>query len=213
MQFITHSSVSFPKHMHMTRSNKLLVAFSLISFGATAQQADGLEYGRNLISVSPVHLSERTPTGVGIQYERFVGSSGKLSLNFPLAYSFGQSDACDPTIRARVLYAYPGVKFYPAGYKHKVTYAVGPSVALGTGTTNCNCGETEIVAGDARPSGYKPVSEIGLMINNSVNLQASRHLYFGSEIGLGTSLLNTMGGKDMGTDVMLQMNIKVGYRL
>ncbi len=199
------------KHMHPLKQISLLV-LSAISYSATAQEQSALVYNRNILSISPVQISENTPTGVGIQYERFLGADSKLSLYLPVAYSFGHSNPCDPDIRTRMLYAYPGVKFYPAGYKHKVTYAVGPSLAFGTGTTNCNCGELVTQTMELKPKEYKPKTEMGVLINNSVNVQATNHVYIGSEIGLGATYLNTVGGRNLGTDIMLQMNLKVGYR-
>jgi hypothetical protein len=198
----------------MNTSKKIfLIAFSFISYSVAAQHSEGFNYGKNLFSFSPVQLSERTPTGVGVQYERFIGSSNKFSLYFPFAYSFGHSDPCDPNIRARVFYAYPGVKFYPAGYQHKVTYAVGPSLALGKGTSNCNCDDIEALISDTKPNAYRPVMQMGVIINNSVNIQATEHLYFGSELGIGASYLNTLGGKNIGNDLMVQLNVKVGWRM
>jgi len=198
----------------MNNSKKLLlIILSFISYSVAAQHQDGFGYGRNLFSLSPIQMSERTPTGIGVQYERFIGSSNKLSLYFPFSYSFGQSDPCDPTVRARIFYAYPGVKFYPAGYKHRITYSFGPSLVFGRGTTNCDCGGTEAVTEDVKPKEYKPVTEMGAIINNSVNVQATGHLYFGGEIGIGASYLNTQGAVNMGSDLLLQVNVKVGYRL
>ncbi|MFI5206034.1 MAG: hypothetical protein ACHQVK_03765, partial [Candidatus Paceibacterales bacterium] len=68
-----------------------LALFSLVSINAGAQQQNAGNYGHTILSVSPVQVSERTLTGFGIQYERFIGMSGKFSLYLPLAYSFGQS--------------------------------------------------------------------------------------------------------------------------
>ena len=197
--------------MHLLKQISLL-ALSLISFGAIAQEQNALVYNRNILSVSPLQLSENTPTGVGLQYERILGADSKFSLYLPVAYSFGHSNPCDPSIRTRMLYAYPGLKFYPAGYKHKVTNAVGPSLAFGTGTTNCDCGLTETQTNQLKPRVFKPMTEMGVLINNSVNVQATNHVYVGSEIGIGATYLNVKDGQNMGTDVMLQINLKVGYR-
>jgi hypothetical protein len=87
----------------------------------------------NIISVSPVQLSNATPTGAGLQYEHML--SPRLSLYIPLAYAWGKNDSCDATARTHMGYAYPGIKYYPAGYAHKVTYSVGPSLAIGSGYT------------------------------------------------------------------------------
>ena len=183
----------------------------LASYSVAAQEATP-NTGRNVLSVSPVQMSERTPTGIGMQYERFIGSNDRISLCLPLAYSFGHSDPCDPTIRARVFYAYPGVKFYPFGTQHMISYAVGPSLAFGKGTTNCDCTEPVQNIGDEKPKTCKPVTEMGALINNSISLQATAHVYVSGEIGIGATYLNKENGQDLGTDLMLQLNVRVGYR-
>jgi hypothetical protein len=178
---------------------------------AIAQEQNIPAYGRTILTVSPVQVSERTPTGFGIQYERIL--TNKVSLSLPIAYSFGNSDPCDPSIKSRVFYAYPGVKFYPAGYRHKVTYAVGPSLAFGQGTSNCDCIDPATQTNEPSPKKYHPLTEMGVMVNNSINVQATSKVYLGAEIGMGASYLNIENGKNMGSDLMLQMNFKVGYRL
>ena len=196
--------------------SKLIPAILLCAtaVGTASAQQPATGYGRNLLTVSPVQVSEMTLTGVGIQYEHFIGSSNKFSLYLPLAYSFGKSDPCNDLVRTHMLYAYPGFKFYPAGSQHKVTYAVGPSIAVGKGNTNCACvnGGEEVGLEIVTAKEYKPITEIGMLINNSINIQASQHIYLGGEVGVGSSFVNIENGKDFGRDLMLQMNVKVGYR-
>lgn len=188
------------------------VLFSIITYSVAAQQQNAVNYGRTIISVSPVQMSERTPTGFGIQYERFLGMSGKFSLYLPLAYSFGQSDPCDPTIKSRVFYAYPGIKFYPAGNQHTVTYSVGSSLAFGHGASNCDCTDPAAVTNEFTPKKFHPVTEMGALINNSINVQATDRINLGAEVGIGATYLSVEDGHNMGTDLMLQMNLRLGYR-
>lgn len=190
----------------------IITAAGLLSSAAHAQQSATVA-SRNVLSVSPLQMSEFTPTGVGAQLEHFIGLSGKWSLYLPIAYTFGKSDPCDASVRTHMLYAYPGIKFYPFGSSHTVTYAVGPSVAAGRGNTNCACvngGETGTDVNVAKE--YKPITELGMLINNSINIHASERIYMGAEIGVGSSVLDIENGKNLGADLMLQMNIKVGYR-
>jgi hypothetical protein len=111
-----------------------------------------------------------------------------------------------------VFYAYPGIKYYPAGSQHLITYAVGPSLAFGQGVSNCDCSGSDVQTSDQKPKAYHAVTEMGAVINNSINLEANQHIYIGGEVGVGATYLNKEGGQSMGTDLMLQINFKVGYR-
>jgi len=185
----------------------LSVLLILFGFAAGAQTTGNL---RNIISVSPIQASENTATGFGLQYEHLLGAQSKFSLYIPVAYSFGKSDPCDATVRTRMVYAYPGIKYYPAGTGHKLTYAIGPSLLAGRGESNCNCymGATEGV--DAQQK-FRTKTEAGVLVNNSINIRTAGHLYIGSELGIGMTCINKIGNDNLGTDLLLQFGIKVGY--
>ena len=108
----------------------------------------------------------------------------------------------------------PGVKIYPTGSKGKVRYSVGPSLAFVFGQQysyypmyNPQYG---IYAGQVEK--MEDRFAVGMMINNSLNIQPTPHLYLGLELGLGVTYLQQVGGNDVGTNTLGQFAFKIGYR-
>lgn len=95
---------------------RVLYLFLFVLYASqSVAQSNEPRYGNTIISVSPVQLTTYTPTGVGAQLEYFPGKNQKFSLYLPLAYSFGHPDPCFNGYTAKMFYAFPGIKYYPAG--------------------------------------------------------------------------------------------------
>jgi hypothetical protein len=53
---------------------------------------------------------------------------------------------------------------------------------------------------------------LGVMINNTLNIQPTPHLYMGVELGLGVSYVNKVGSTNLGETTLGQFAFKMGYR-
>lgn len=95
-----------------------------------------------------------------------------------------------------------------------MSYAVGASAAIGFG-------EKYVDIYDPRQGvwfyGKRDVFKAGMLINNSLNVQPSKKVYIGVELGLGFNYYNeendkhTSGYSDA-DEPLVQFNFKVGYR-
>lgn len=180
-----------------------------------------INYGNNIIAISPIQLNEGV--GFGVSYERVIGKKGIVSFYLPATMSFVNADAMASTSSATPVYSnkmyttyyiMPGVKFYPTGNRGVVRYAVGPSVALVTGKRDVNTLKYDNY-GNVIGQYMGPVDRltIGMMVNNSLNICPTAHLYLGLEMGLGASYIDQEGGKNTGNqNALFQFGFKMGYR-
>ncbi len=208
---------------------KLTVVFlALISFGAiNKSQAKDNEkvvktYGANVLNFSPVTITDNG-VAIGLTYEHCFGHKGTASFVLPVYYSFnslnagvdynynygGTNQTQDPQ---HMLYLYPGIKFYPTGAFGKVRYAVGPSLVIGAGN------HYENVQKDV--NGYtENVTELrnrfllGIMIDNSLNINATEHLYLGVNFGLGITYVDQRDGMNRNTtSPLVKTGLMIGFR-
>jgi len=186
------------------------------------------QYGKNILSFAPVQMTNTSVTGLGVHYEYMFDKKGMFALYIPLVWSINTNDNSYyngysyQNQTYSLFWAYPGLKIYPAGSHHKVSYGVGPSLAIGAGTrpytfTNYdpNTGNSYTVTEN------KDVFQMGIMVNNSLNIQPTPHLYLGVEMGLGIPYIhnndnnnynyngNTYNYSD---EPLVQFNFKIGYR-
>ena len=115
---------------------------------------------------------------------------------------------------------YPGVKIYPTGSDGIVRYAVGPSLAFGTGSRNYGRNIYDPGTGTYQ---YKRIEDdifvMGIVVNNSLNIQPTPRLHLGLELGLGIPYYSTEP-RDLNYDPynelynapLVQFNFHVGYR-
>ncbi len=151
-------------------------------FGLSA----AIGYGKNIVSLMPVHMANESPAGAGLRYERVLDKKNIFSIVLPVAFTTfndhyngssgpnGLTDAADRTF----LYFYPGVKIYPTGSNRPVSYGIGLCAVFASGTRydkNYNIRTPTEVA----------VFKSGLMLNNSINLQPYKAVHVGLELGLG----------------------------
>lgn len=185
-------------------------------------KAEKVKYGKNILAIAPVQITDGF--GVGLSYERVLDKKGIISFYLPAAVSFN-TDGMDngpfgnssPYYGSyyggdyNSYYLMPGVKIYPTGSKGKVKYSVGPSIAAVFTKAYMNAyygpGPT-----------YAPYYEmqdrfiLGVMVNNTLNIQPTPHLYMGIELGLGISYLNTVNNVSVGETTIGQFAFKMGYR-
>jgi hypothetical protein len=189
-----------------------------------------IEYGKNILSVALINLSEMG-YGVGIAYERSLDRRGMLSFYLPVNVCLGGLGTTrydmyggSYNTRNRTVYqVMPGVKFYPTGNQGKVRYAVGPQLVFQTGTVEREqwiydplsswSGSGYYRVGDAK------MQKLGVMINNSLNMYPTQHLYLGMDLGLGLPYshkeenISTGEMVERGTDApLVQFNFRLGFR-
>jgi hypothetical protein len=176
---------------------------------------------KNILSASPVSLSQHTPTGFGVQYERSIDNDGKVSFYLPVSYNFGNSDPCDKTVKSHILSVAPGIKYYPKGNDRKVSYAIGASIVAATGNSNCQCdvidkpvsiehSDAEMQETGVTKNPYGPVRELGGMLVNSININASPKIFIGSDLGVGAGYSKYKS--ESGAAILFQFSVKAGYK-
>lgn len=190
------------------------------------------------ISINPLQFTE-SGVGGGLSYERALDQHGIVSVYVPFIAAFslkgdrgnyndinynsyyygGYYGNYTDTRNSYMLYAMPGIKFYPTGMGH-VKYAVGPSAVIGWGQRK-ETGYMYAYPAYNTYSSYAPPATyysttynrllFGMMINNSLNIQATPHLHIGLELGLGFSYYDRIGNFNEGSKFLSQGNFSMGY--
>lgn len=192
-------------------------------------------YGNNILTISPIHMTNTSATGFGISYERMIGTNNLLSLYLPVCLSFrdeGNNNNYAPISnnsngRSTMLWVMPGLKFYPTGSNGIVRFGVGPSLTFATGTREIiNTVYNPQTNTSTSTSNNLNVFVMGVLINNSLNIQATEHFRIGLELGLGIPYYKNDGAKGYyGSNnsyynysspytntPLVQFNFNVGYR-
>lgn len=180
-------------------------------------------YGKNILSIAPIQMANESAVGFGLQYERVVDKKNIVSIVLPFAMVFYTDDNynaynnnySDRKTRS-FSYFYPGIKIYPTGSNRPVSYGVGISAALGFGSKNFstyNNGTSNYYYEE------KEIFKAGLLINNSLNIQPTKNLYLGLELGLGFTYYNGENhyynnnySNTFDDGPMVQFSFKLGYR-
>lgn len=189
-----------------------------------------LNYGKNILAFSPIHMTNTSVTGVGLSYERVLSRNNVLSFYLPVAFSFKNNNdrnyygtGYDRRYDAHVFWAYPGIKIYPTGSDGKVRYAAGASLAFGAGSNTVHEQVYDPLTGGTMYSDRDhDVFVMGLLVNNSLNVYPSPHLRIGLELGLGIPYYYEDGSNDVNSNYyysspydgvpLVQFNFNIGYR-
>ena len=172
-----------------------------------------VSYGNNIISVMPMQILTNN-VGVGMAYERVLDQAGILSFYLPVAIEFGRNNSQfgPAPINGKTYptyYIMPGLKLYHTGGKGVVRYAVGPNIAYLSGK------EFNFIydnMGNIIGQGEQSRTALGIMVTNSLNINPTKNLHLGLELGLGFTYFNKLGNVEMGTDALAQFGFKIGYR-
>lgn len=193
-----------------------------------AKEHPKVKYGRNIIAIAPLQVTEGV--GLGLSYERVLDKKGIISFYLPATIAFNTSNNSGEFFPGgyynnygypynetyNTYYVMPGIKIYPTGSKGKVRYAVGPSLAFVFGKQYNAYYPDPLIYPSQYPYylSYRLEDRFafGMMINNSLNIQPTPHLYLGLELGLGVTYIQQIGGVDVGTNTLGQFAFKVGYR-
>lgn len=170
------------------------------------------KYGKNIVSFSPVQMANEGPVGLGLRYERVLDRKNMFSFVLPFALNLHSENRYNGVNNEQVIrtfcYFYPGVKVYFTGSNRPVSYGVGPSFSLGFGRKKAS----DYYSGT--PYREKDVFKAGVLLNNSLNLQPTKNLYFGVELGLGFNYYNNEDNVATfdSDDPLVQFNLSFGYR-
>ncbi len=198
----------------------LLSSFSLLFVSAqSTNTASAL--GRNIIGLSPIqfmvmdHLDSEpgSDVGVNVSYER-ISANEYFGFKLPVSFS----------LRNPYYYFMPALKIYP--FKQgPVKFAFGPQFYFGTGEIdydliryNYNVNQDTVITKDR--------TQIGFLINTSVNFTILQNFYLGIEAGLGINYFDdNADDSDLYLDdsyfynrnksefyPALQLNFAMGYR-
>lgn len=174
-----------------------------------------LKYAPSVVSLAPIQFSENGVVGVGVSYERALDKAGIIAAYCPASIVWNNNSEnrlgagyiyYDP-----MFYVMPGVKIYPTGNQGVTKYAIGPSLVLATGqrTESTNYYYSPYSTPSVET---KTHSIFGMMVNQSININPTEHLYIGSEFGFGFSYLNYMNGEAQSMTGLVQFSFKIGYR-
>jgi hypothetical protein len=187
----------------------------------TGQPTKMADLGKNILAIAPLQMSNESPAGLGVHYERVLDKNGIFNLYLPIGFTFFDdqpssytSSMAPPEKKSRVFtYLYPGLKIYPAGQGHRLSYSVGPSFGLGFGTKYNLTRGRDSLGSVIQEYKEENVFKAGFMINNGLNLQPTKSFYLGLELGLGVYYSNNES-KELYTrdEPMVQFNFKMGYR-
>ncbi len=175
-----------------------------------------LNYKSNVLAISPMQFSENG-LGIGLSYEKAIDKKGIIAFYLPAAFTLNlNSSYYDYTTGTNVnghqdamYYLMPGVKIYPTGSYGIVRYAVGPSIVVADGQKSSSVYDPYYGS-----SNYQTQSHfmLGIMVNNSLNINPTPHVYLGLELGLGFTYMNQVGGLNQGTAFLAQGGFRIGYR-
>ncbi|MBK7761805.1 MAG: hypothetical protein IPI46_00340 [Bacteroidetes bacterium] len=139
------------------------------------------EMGQNIIGIRLMGIlvrdwRDRVDTAVAISYERILGS-GRFSIRTPLEIG----------LHSKSFFISPTLKMY-AGRQGVVRYAIGPQLTLGAGMHNHWIEDPKLgyVAKQVRRT------QVGLMLNQSVNITIAKQFYVGVDLGLGAMVYNSI---------------------
>lgn len=166
-------------------------------------------YGKNLLTFEPFHAfasPEVSDVAVGVSYERFINdyASFKVPFHVGLINNSFQTGL--------------GVKFYPGGHAKPVKYAIAPTIVY----TGSNRDEEFFEWDPVTQQSYSRIrnqqtTQLGFVLNSSLNVTIQNNLYFGMETGLGINYLNRTRldngvSSSEGPNVNILFNISLGYR-
>ena len=187
-------------------------------------------YDANILRIAPLTALD-LGLGFGVSYERLLGSSQMFGLILPVSMILENKNTFDLPGNNTVnmnspyntyVYFTPGLKIYPFGQR-KVTYAVGPSLMLGYGGGNEWQSRTDLYGTEYLDAIKVTKWRLGILVNNYVNFQFSKHFNLGLDGGLGLRYLDKVsytgsqyyagnGDFNNGIDITGQFSLSLGYR-
>ncbi len=191
--------------------------------------AEDHRYGRNSVSVSPIHMTNIGPVGLGLSYERVCDKNYIISVYLPVVYSlkngtsnynYSYYSTTPNKDKSSMLWFFPGVKLYPTGSNGLVRYSVGPSLAFGMGSRNYTRDVYDPATGYYTATTFDDnIFVMGILINNTLNIYPTPKFRLGLELGLGLPYYTNEEDTHLNyydspfrNVPLVQFNFQVGYR-
>ena len=179
--------------------------------------ATPLKLKDHILSISPMQFTENG-VGFSFSYEKGIDRDGIISFNLPLISTFNLNNNPEKGGKQDAMFYFsPGLKFYPTGSYGKSKYAIGPSLVIGAGEKTSTATNTTFDPNNQTytyTNYYTTKSKflLGIMVDNSLNLNPTPHFYLGLNFGFGFTYINTLNGINQGVNGTVQGGFKIGYR-
>lgn len=169
-------------------------------------------YGRTVAAVGPMQFTENG-LGFCFSYERVLDEAGIVAFYVPAiatwhfnnnSYYNSVTGKYESAHQDFMFYFMPGIKLYPATCFRRSSYSIGPNLVYATGDKS-----EEISVG-----GYRTMNHmmVGMILNQSLNINPGPHVYMGFDFGLGFSYVNRIDGANQNTTGLVQGAFRIGYR-
>ncbi|MBC7553243.1 MAG: hypothetical protein H7257_04635 [Taibaiella sp.] len=176
-----------------------------------------MNMGSTIFSFAPIAATE-SGVGFALSFEKGIDEGGIVAFTLPLILSLNINNfdgynnyngGYGENRNDFMTYICPGLKFYPTSSKGKVKYAIGPSLVLGAGQ------ETSYNYYQYSSSYFGTYDKLlmGVTINNSLNINPTKHFYMGVEMAFGFTYVNMLNQVNQGMGGISQFSFKLGYRL
>lgn len=165
--------------------SSIILVFSILSMSAQSD-ASSATFGRNIVTISPIQVmvmnqldaNTQSDAGINISYER-ISSNEYFGFKLPVSFS----------LKNPYYYFMPALKIYPFG-QGPVKFAFGPQFYIGTGEYEYNYYSYNYPY-DNEAHFRKERTQVGFLINTSVNFSILQNLYMGLEAGLGINYFDS----------------------
>ena len=199
------------------KKRTLLSALLLFPFVLLAQTNNEPNpgFGTHIVTVVPIQFLSNNQddysggdVALGVAYEKILKNE-YVGIKLPFSFSLKSPG---------FFYFMPGVKLYPKK-QGVVKYAVGPQFSLGIGTVKRKVYDYNSPYGTYII--YKENStQLGFMINNSLNVTVAKEFYLGIELGIGVQYFDSRDNNDQyfnddynsTLNATAQFNFSMGYR-
>ena len=171
------------------------------------------KYKPSILAVAPIQFTENGLIGIGLSYERAIDKEDIVAFYLPFVLEFNSGNANstysgDPNNPDPMFYLMPGLKIYPTGGYGLAKYAIGPSFVIADGQKTTS--SYDPIAGNKFTVGSHFL--IGMMVNQSLNINPTPRLYIGAELGLGMTYIDRIAGVNQVVQPLVQFGFKIGYR-
>lgn len=185
----------------------------------TVRSRKEMLYGDRLLSVAPIEFTENG-VGVAVSYEKTIDKAGYIAFVLPVMATFNLNNSSESDYNKHqdaMFYVSPGLKFYPTSCYGRTKYSVGPSLVIGAGEKTTGGEHYVYTPYNNTNYQFEPYSThskftLGILVNNSININASPRMSLGLDFGFGFTYINTIGGSNAGMTGMVQGGFKIGYR-
>ncbi len=174
--------------------------------------------GNNIVSFAPIFFTENG-VGIAASYERVLDRNSIVSFYLPVIATINTDNQEESGYNKNediMAYIAPGIKFYPTSCRGLLKYAVGPSLVLGVGEKTTGGPYTQWNGVQYQtyldPYVTRTKTMLGILVNNSMQVNPSTHLSLGFDFGFGFTYINDVGGVNKGVSGMVQGGFKIGYR-